>query len=218
MTPDSWSLPYRPGRQFTAAAETHAEAHGDAAVIKRSQSSPEAFGEIYDAYVVEVHKFVERRLGPDVADDLAAETFLVAFRQRARYDLTRGSARPWLYGIATNLMRRHRRQEIAFYRALARSGESPAAGTHEDRVASQLSAQRLRPELMRALAGLAARDRDVILLAALAELSRDEIAQALGIPNGTVGSRLHRARRKLRAALPPSAVNVEAEDEVSGHG
>jgi RNA polymerase sigma-70 factor, ECF subfamily len=95
---------------------------GDSAVIRSSWREPERFAEIYDAYFVDVHKYVERRLGRDVADDLAAETFLIAFRQRRRYDLTRENARPWLYGIATNLMARHRRKEIGLYRALARAG------------------------------------------------------------------------------------------------
>lgn len=218
MTLDSWPLTSRATRRVTVF-----EARGDAAVIERSRSSPEEFGAIYDAYVVEIHNYVERRLGRDTADDLAAETFLVAFRQRGRYDLSRDNARPWLYGIATNLMKRHRRQETAYYRALLRSAQAPTADPHEDRVASRVSAQHLRPELMQALAGLSAGDRDVVLLAAFADLGRDEIAQALGIPAGTVGSRLHRARRKLRAALPASALDADSvstpkiEDEVSDH-
>jgi hypothetical protein len=79
---------------------------GDAAVIRSSMDQPERFAEIYDAYFVAIHGYVARRLGQDVADDLAAETFLIAFRQRARYDPVRESARPWLYGIATNLVGR----------------------------------------------------------------------------------------------------------------
>ena len=77
--------------------------YSDAAVIDASCADPERFAEIYDAYFAAVHGYVERRLGRDAADDLTAETFLIAFRQRDGYDLTRDSARPWLYGIATNL-------------------------------------------------------------------------------------------------------------------
>ncbi len=159
----------------------------DAEVIERSWTTPELFAEIYDGHVVEIHKYVARRLGQDAADDLTAETFLIAFQQRERFDLNCRSARPWLYGIVTNLMRRHRRQELAFYRALARTGQAPAADTHEERVAARLSAQGLRPELMRALVRLPAGDRDVLLLTA------------------------HRARKKLRAALPPTLLTSETE-------
>lgn len=86
---------------------------GAAAVIQASWQAPERFAEIYDAYFVEIHKYVERRLGRDIADDLAAETFVASFRQRQRYDRARGDARAWLYGIATNLIRRHRSRKSA---------------------------------------------------------------------------------------------------------
>ncbi len=75
----------------------------DAEVIERSWTTPELFAEIYDGHVVEIHKYVARRLGQDAADDLTAETFLIAFQQRERFDLNCRSARPWLYGIVTNL-------------------------------------------------------------------------------------------------------------------
>lgn len=177
----------------------------DAAVIRSSWQEPERFAAIFDAYFADVHRYVERRLGRDAADDLAAETFLVAFRQRKAYDVGRPHARPWLYGIATNLVGRHRRREVARYRALARSAagaEVDAGHTTEDDVADRVSALAAQPALVRALAGLAAADRDVVLLLAVAQLGHDEVAEALGIPLGTVRSRLHRARRKLRSALP----------------
>ena len=212
MTHDLPLSPYRLGQGVSNPPVPHpGEVVDDAAVIERSWTRPELFAEIYGSHVVEIHKYVARRLGPDAADDLVANTFLIAFQQRKRFDPSLRSARPWLYGIATNLMRRHRRQELAFYRALARTGGAPADDTHEERVAARLSAQRLRPELMRALTRLSAGDRDVLLLTALADLSREEIAQALDIPTGTVGSRLHRARKKLRAALPPTLLTSEPE-------
>jgi len=175
---------------------------GDAAVIDASRTDPERFTEIYDAYFAAVHGYVERRLGRDAADDLTAETFLIAFRQREHYDLARANARPWLYGIATHLVGRHRRAELSRYRALARTGADLDVQSHEDRVAAQVSAGQLRADLVRALGRLSKGDRDVVLLMALADLNREEIATALAIPYGTVGSRLHRARRKLRQALP----------------
>jgi DNA-directed RNA polymerase specialized sigma24 family protein len=72
-----------------------------------------------DRYYTEIHGYVARRLGPGLADDVAAETFLVAFDRRDRYDAAYPFARPWLYGIASNLVSRHRRAEVRQYRALA---------------------------------------------------------------------------------------------------
>ena len=111
--------------------------------------------------------------------------------------------RPWLYGIATILVGQHRRKETRRYRALARAGRRlPAsAESHDDRVADAVTAERLRPRAGTALADLSQGDRDVLLLVAISELSHQEIALALDIPYGTVGSRLNRARRELRKAL-----------------
>ena len=145
-------------------------------------------------------------LGPDAADDLAAETFLVAFRRRHRFDPARGAARPWLFGIATNLVAQHRRAESRWYAALARAGADPliapsASAGDEDRIADRVAAFQARPALAAVLARLPDRDRDVLLLVAVGGLSYAEVAFALGIPEGTVGSRLNRARRKIIAAL-----------------
>jgi RNA polymerase sigma-70 factor, ECF subfamily len=187
----------------------------DAEVIRASWSEPERFADIYDAYVDDIHRYVERRLGRDEADDVAAETFLEAFRQRERYDVDRPYARPWLYGIATNLVGRHRRQEVARYRAMARSAAEPAASAADtstdrvaDGVADRLTARAAQPALVRALGRLSPGDRDVVLLLALAQLGHAEVAEALGIPVGTVRSRLHRARRQLRSALPHDVVTT----------
>src|SRR5690349_5976781 len=83
----------------------------DAAVIARSVRDPDHFATIYDRYFVEIYRYLAGRLGREIADDFAAETFLVAFRKRDRFDPTLGSVRPWLYGIATNLVGQHRRRE-----------------------------------------------------------------------------------------------------------
>src|ERR1700761_8653711 len=83
----------------------------DATLIAESLHRPERFAAIYDRYFAEIYRYVAGRLGPDVADDLAAETFTDAFRKRAQFQPSRGALRPWLYGIATNLVARHRRLE-----------------------------------------------------------------------------------------------------------
>ncbi|WP_259404823.1 MULTISPECIES: RNA polymerase sigma factor [unclassified Microbispora] len=174
----------------------------DAVLIERSWHRPELFAALYERYFGEIHRYAAARLGTQVADDLAAETFLVAFRKRDGFDPARGSVRPWLYGIATNLVAQHRRSESrrleAFQRAPVDRG---AVSGHEDRVAARVTAASAQGPLAAGIAGLSDGDRDVLLLVAIAGLSHEEISQTLGIPAGTVGSRLSRVRRKLRGAL-----------------
>jgi RNA polymerase sigma-70 factor (ECF subfamily) len=191
-----------PGAAGTAGVRGTAALAGTAGVPGEGRLvDAEAFGEVFDAYFGEIHGYVAQRLGPDHAEDVVADTFLVAFRKRAQYDPARAGVRAWLYGIATKLVGRHRRLEARTLRALGRYGADPDAPGPEEGVALRVSAQSLRPNLAAALAGLQQRDRDVVLLVALAGLSHEEIATALGIPYGTVGSRLSRARKKLRASL-----------------
>ena len=181
-----------------------------------SRHDPEQFGAIFDAYFAEIHRYVVSRLGPDPAEDVVAETFLTAFRKRTHYDAGRAGVRTWLYGIATNLIGKHRRSEVRALRALARRSPEARVEAHDDRVAAQVSAERLRPDLAAAIAELSPGDRDVLLLVALAGLGHDEIAAALEIPYGTVGSRLNRARRKVRAAL--GGTNPMLDSEENDHG
>ncbi|MEV4159510.1 RNA polymerase sigma factor [Nonomuraea dietziae] len=152
----------------------------------------------FDAHWPEVHRYIARRLSSDVADDLAAEVFLVAVR--GGYDPSRGEIRPWLYGIATNLVAKHRRAEVRRWKALGRTAE-PRAESHEDTTLARVAAGALTGRLAGALAGLKRGDRDVVLLIALAGLTHAEVAEALGIPYGTVASRLNRARKQLRKTL-----------------
>jgi RNA polymerase sigma factor (sigma-70 family) len=187
----------------------------DEDVLAESLRRPEAFGELYARHFASVYRYVAGRLGADAADDLAAETFLAAFRRRTRFDPARGAVRPWLYGIATNLVAQHHRSESRRYAALARAGADPfflagTAGSQEDRIADRVTAARARPALAAALSRLPDRDRDVLLLTAIGGLSYAEVAFALGIPEGTVGSRLSRARRKLTAALGGTGIRTGA--------
>ncbi|MER5514747.1 RNA polymerase sigma factor [Streptomyces sp. NPDC002763] len=174
----------------------------DARVIARSREEPEQFAVLFDRYADAVHRYAARRLGPEAAEDLMAETFITAFQRRHTYDLARADARPWLFGIATNLVGRHRRAEARRFRALSRL---PEPVVHEepvaDRAVARAGATGVRRELAAALGGLSARHRDVVLLVAWADLDYEEAAEALGVPVGTIRSRLHRARGRLREAL-----------------
>jgi RNA polymerase sigma-70 factor, ECF subfamily len=170
----------------------------DAMVIERSLREPDRFSEIFDRHYGDIHGYASRRLGPSLADDVAAETFLIAFDRRRRYDRSQPSARPWLYGIASNLIARHHRAEMRQYRALARVG---APLPVDDDADGRIDAAAQRARLAAALLEIAERDREVLLLVAWAQLSCEEAARALGIPAATARSRLHRARRRTRAAL-----------------
>ncbi|GAA3714662.1 RNA polymerase sigma factor [Nonomuraea antimicrobica] len=185
----------------------------DAEVIDRALRDPSAFSALFDRHASALHRYVARRLGDSLADDVVAETFMAAFRRLKRYDTTHRDARPWLYGIAANLIGKHRRTEVRAYLALSRIGTDEVAESHTDRVEARVSASSAHRELAGALAVLSPEDREVLLMIAWADLSYEEVSRALGIPIGTVRSRLHRARRKTREALggsDPSAVEEEA--------
>jgi RNA polymerase sigma factor (sigma-70 family) len=173
----------------------------DAEVIAQSRREPERFAVIFDRYYPQIHGYAARRLGQGLADDIAAETFLIAFERRERYEVSRSDARPWLDGIVSNLISRHHRAEGRRYRALARVGVTDVVQGHADEVVVRLDAQARRAPLAAALARVADRDRDVLLLIAWAELTSQEAGEALGIPAGTVRSRLNRARGLVQAAL-----------------
>jgi RNA polymerase sigma-70 factor (ECF subfamily) len=188
----------------------------DSDLIVRSRAEPEVFAEIFDRHAVVLHQYVTRRLGLDTADDVVAETFLAAFRRRDKFDPAYPDARPWLFGIATNMMRRSRHTEIRQYQLLARTGVDPILESPADEALSRVAAGAAQQALAQALARLASGDRDTLLLIAWARLSYDEVAAALGIPVGTVRSRLHRARRQVREALGGSDPTQPTEDLDNG--
>ena len=166
-----------------------------------SLDTPAAFERVFERHHAAVHRYLARRLGTDLADELAAETFAVAFAKRGRYDGSYADARPWLFGIATRLAQRHWRREERELRAYSRSGVDPAAAAHDDHVAAQADSAAAAPALAAALALLSRDERDVLLLYAWAELAYQAIAAALSISPGTVKSRLHRARGRVRRHL-----------------
>ena len=188
----------------------------DAELIAESWRAPDVFAAIFDRHARTLYRYLGRRVGRETADDLLGETFLIAFDRRHRYDPDQPNSLPWLYGIATNLLRRHWRAEARRYEALARAGAHVAVDAPDDEVTERVAARAAAPELAAGLAGLARRDRDVLLLYAWADLGYAEIAAALGIPVGTVRSRLHRARAHLRTALGASVPLTNAGE--SHHG
>jgi RNA polymerase sigma factor (sigma-70 family) len=186
----------------------------DSGVIEQSLADPAAFAALFDRHYDRIWRYVCRRAGPGIADELASETFLRAFTARAKYDLGQLDASPWLYGIATNLLRGHRRAEARRWRAYARAAEP--TGTHGglEGVEQRVDASVRAPAAAAALARLKRVDRDALLLLALADLDYEAIAIATGVPVGTVRSRLNRARRQLRGApgVAPAAAVTEGSD------
>jgi RNA polymerase sigma-70 factor (ECF subfamily) len=174
------------------------ETSTDAAVIRASRLEPAAFGAVFDRHWVRIHRYCVVRAGPP-GEDVAAETFRIAFDRRSDYD-GRADAAPWLYGIATNLLRTWFRSAARRERALRRSAGQAARDDLEDAL-ERAEAQRLGPELAAVLGRLSAEERDALLLYACAELTYDQIARATGVLIGTVRSRIHRARTRVRAHL-----------------
>ena len=167
----------------------------DAALIAASLSDPAAFAGVFDRHWPAIHRFCVNRAG-SAGEDLAAETFRVAFDRRRRYDPRQADSRPWLFGIATNLLRH-------WFRAAARGAPPPDGheGDFADDALGRVEAQALGRELAAALAAVPGADRDALLLHVWADLTYAEIAQATGAPVGTVRSRIHRARTRLREHL-----------------
>jgi RNA polymerase sigma-70 factor (ECF subfamily) len=154
---------------------------------------------------------MRRQVDRSTAQEIAAATFEQAWTCREKYDPGKGDPRAWLFGIAINLMRRHFRTEHRRLRAYARAA-SRRVDAHEDwdEICGRLDVGASAGLLAAALATLAPRDYEVLTLRYWTELSHEEIAIAVGIPAGTVKSRLNRALSQVRAQLDPA--DVEAKD------
>ena len=175
------------------------DARTDAEVIAASCESPAAFGELFDRHATTMFRYFVRRVGPDDADSLLGDLFRIAFEKRAAFDTERPAARPWLYGIASNLLARHRQGEARRLDATARlMTTAPTAPDVASEVDARLDAARRWPDVAAAIATLPPGERDALLLYAWEDMPYDQIAAALEVPVGTVRSRLHRARARLR--------------------
>ena len=171
----------------------------------RRTRDPDRIEGLFVAHFGSIYRFAAYRVGRDAALDVAAETFAQALRSAGQLDPER-DARAWLFGVATNVLRHHRRAEERRIRAYAAfAGRHAAQGTGPS-VEDEGPA---KARLVEALVGLDARDRETLLLFAWADLSYEEIATALEIPLGTVRSRIHRARRVLRESLSERVVSSD---------
>ena len=179
----------------------------DAEAVVASRDDPRAFALIFDRHFDTIFRYLRRRVGRGCAEELAAETFSQALASRHRFDASHTDARPWLYGIAVNLLRHHYRGEERELRTYARCGVDPLAA--EEPSLERIDTVATGRAVAAALAELAPVEREALLLYAWAELPYGEIAAALDIPVGTVRSRIHRARTRLIELLAASGQYVE---------
>jgi RNA polymerase sigma factor (sigma-70 family) len=199
-------------------------ADSDADLIERSvRGQPEAFVAVVERHEVAVHGYLARRAGPQAADDLLAEVWARAFAGRAGFRRDWGvdpgdehrvghaDARPWLYGIARNVLASHRQ---ASARASLPTQAGPVACPPDDPwddVIDRIDSAASSRPLMAALRALPSAEREVLLLVAWEQLSPAEAATVLGIPQGTARSRLHRARAALRLALAGTGTGLSGK-------
>jgi RNA polymerase sigma-70 factor, ECF subfamily len=188
----------------------------DADLIQRSRREPGCFARIFDRHAAEILRYAHARLGPDLAEDITAETFLAAFRRRDSYDASRPDARPWLYGIAVRQIGKHRRAESRYRRMLQSVPAERLTEDFGDRSAERVTAEQLRPRLVAVLDGLPRLDRELLLLVAWAGLTYEESAQALGVTVSAARSRLNRVRVRTRKELGGANPALIREDDDSG--
>ncbi len=183
----------------------------DARQIELSLADPHAFAALFERHARSVHRYLVKRVGPDNAEDLLGETFVTAFRVRRAYDLARADARPWLFGIATNHARHFWRSELRRQSRGSSSQQDGSALDHSDEATSSVYFSSQAGDVAQALAHLDDAHLDVLLLLAGPGLTYEEVAEALGIPVGTVRSRMSRARQRLRELLGGSRQYLDGE-------
>ncbi|GAB3280141.1 RNA polymerase sigma factor [Microbacterium lacusdiani] len=191
----------------------------DAEIIRLSLARPQEFAALFDRHAVAVGHYARRLVGADAGDDVVSETFLVAFRRRADFDFSHESALPWLFGIATRLAHKSRAAEARRWRVLqasARVAVETAVSDIEAAAERADASSRLRALVPR-IRRLSDDDRDTLLLAAWGDLTTEQIATALGVPVGTVWSRLNRIRRKLRMEDPIAGDQDQEENDGRAH-
>ncbi|MGW0756450.1 RNA polymerase sigma factor [Streptomyces sp. NPDC002814] len=167
-----------------------------------------AFGDLFDAYARSVYNHAFRLTGEwSTAEDVVSLTFLDAWRLRERLDEEGGSLRPWLLGIATNVTRNTRRTARRHAAAVARLPPAEDVRDFADDVVGRLDDAAQLAVVRTALAKLRRAEREVLALCVWSGLGYEAAAEALGVPVGTVRSRLSRARTKLAKYMEPASLD-----------
>jgi RNA polymerase sigma-70 factor (ECF subfamily) len=151
------------------------------------------FVQLYEHHRRSILRYAAAHVGGDAAEDVTAATFIEAWRCFDAFDASRGSETAWLYGIASNVLARQRREEAVWLRNRTLDARAEAEPIEADTDGAA--------ELIDRIAQLEPRERDPLLLYAIADLSYEDIAAALDIPIGTVRSRISRATARIRTQL-----------------
>lgn len=173
-----------------------------------------AFGDLYDRHVRSVYNFCFRQTANWAqAEDVVSEVFLVAWRRRRDVRLVTGSGSslPWLLGVAVNVLRNGARSSRRGAAAIRRLDGAASEPDFSDELVGRLADQEQMARVLEVVERLQPQEQDVLALCAWAGLSYDEGAVALGVPVGTVRSRLSRAREHLRELL--AAGGHDSSDE-----
>ncbi len=167
----------------------------DAQIISESLGQPDVFEQIVLRHHRAIGRYISRRVGRQLGEDVMSDVFATAFSRRRTYDLTSPDAAPWLFGIATNLLHRYVRKEVAMLRRYAAEQIDPVAPE------AHSGSMGFDPQLAAVMAAMRKEHRDALFLFAVADLSLEQIATAMGVPIGTVKSWLSRAREFAAANL-----------------
>jgi RNA polymerase sigma-70 factor (ECF subfamily) len=181
----------------------------DSDLLAMAGSEPEAFGELFKRHSRSVYAYCARRSGNlDLAEDLTSVVFMEAFRRRRKLQLSNASALPWLIGVANNVVRNADRALRRYRSALDRI-PVPANGiSSEEDAMERLGAQEALARALEAISALTQGERDVVLLVLWSEFTYADAATALGIPVGTVRSRLASARAKFKDSAPVTSTTT----------
>jgi RNA polymerase sigma-70 factor (ECF subfamily) len=186
-------------------------ARDDAELWRAAGADPEAFGELYERHAQAVFAFCARRTGDlTLAEDLTSVVFLEAWRRRRSVRLSGHSALPWLLGTAHNVVRNQRRSLRRHRAAVLRLSANDVSPSGEEEVIARVDAQRTLSAALTAVERLPQEQQDVVNLVLWSGLSYQDAAQALGVPVGTVRSRVARARAALGASLALATITKES--------
>lgn len=189
----------------------------DAELWARSrEGDPEAFAVLFDRHARAIYNYCFRRLGDwSAAEDALSIVFLEAWRRRDQ-ELPPDKVLAWLYGVATNVVRNRRRAERRFQAALRRMPAAPSQPPFDEDADARLDDARNMRDALALLARLPKHEQDVLVLCAWSGLSYEDASVALGVPVGTVRSRLSRARRRL--GNPSRGADITGAEEEMPRG
>jgi RNA polymerase sigma factor (sigma-70 family) len=195
-------------------AARHGGSAGSDAELLAEPDGSSGLRVLYERHFGDLFRYVAGRIGRQAAEDVVAETFVIAFTRRAAFDPGHVCALPWLVGIATNLLRSRRRAERRHLTAdpvqLERGG---LLDPGLDETIARADAAFVRAAVMRAVKRLRPSERDAFVVHALVGLEGAELGVALGVSPTAAAVRLHRARTTLRATLPPALLSHEEHQE-----